>query len=458
MSNRYKKYFENITPDQSLMDDTIRKMQEELKSDKKAVIFDIRPVAAIAACVAVTASAVIFSPGLKKPDISDPHDQAVENVTETTANTDDDSVSASSDTSAENNTTETNITEITAAASESVPSESDSSVYSTGRNEASGEKTTDRKPESTVKTSASAVPSVQHSKKPASSPAPVTKPAVTEKEQPQDPALKPEFTTALTTSAACTVTPTPPPVMSPTKGPGYDNSGSSPNSPSTSYPSDKTDTAPTMAPTAAPTKAPAWPTIAPTASPTKSPTASPTMSPTAAPGISGGEPDTSTGNRDYIRKDVNGYTVLINYADSFINDFPSDRTEITYEYSSEIFGRDFLPRELKKQITSGYSNAHDDTYSCGMVFSIGNESSLLSGSRFINIGVSETYSPYGYLPCCNGYGYMERSYIAGKETVFSTLPDVSDVYFCDVYTDRFQYRFTFKGYSLEEVVDIIEKL
>lgn len=81
MSNRYKEYFDNISPDKKLTEDTLRKMREEMSMEKKRIRFDIRPFAAVAACAAITVTALIISPDLKntsgKPDIND---AAVENA------------------------------------------------------------------------------------------------------------------------------------------------------------------------------------------------------------------------------------------------------------------------------------------------------------------------------------------------------------------------------------------
>ena len=85
MSNRYKDYFDNISPDKKLTEDTLKKMREEMSNEKKPVRFDIRPFAAVAACAAVTVSALLLSPDLGKPgNGQNGKDAAIENVTVTT--------------------------------------------------------------------------------------------------------------------------------------------------------------------------------------------------------------------------------------------------------------------------------------------------------------------------------------------------------------------------------------
>lgn len=485
MSNRYQNYFENIKPDESLVNDTIRKMQEELYSAKKPVSFNIKPVAAVAACVAVTASAIIFSPGMNNVAGPDGNEQAaVENVTETAAQTEEPAVSSLSeadsssapagsitDGPAEETISVTEAisgTESPAAVSSAAVSENKDSGSARPQNAV----TSVKNPENTVKPSAAVT-----SEKSEGGNTPVKPPVVTDRESSSGSTDSPSVVSPSASSK-------------PTSGSsGSDNGGShSPGYPTvpssgTAYPTVQPSSAPVQpSPTERPTSAPSQrpeggsadgPTMGPTMgvpvgppvssggdSPAEMPTRAPAPSsdanyaPSAAPLPSSAPSDSSD---YYDTKLVNGYLIKINYAYAYRSSFPAEKTERTYEEIREITDRYALPDELVSQITDCYSREGDEQLSSGAVFTIGDEGPLVFlESKFISIAASESGFLYGYYPLCGRS--PESTDINGKNVKVVADPFLPDVYFCDVYTGSVYYRLTFKGYSIEEAADIIEAL
>ncbi len=79
-NNEYKNYFDKISPDNRLIEDTKKKMMEELNSTvykEKHNIFVYRRIAAAAACFAIVGSAVVMVPKLKNAPVSNNNNSSV---------------------------------------------------------------------------------------------------------------------------------------------------------------------------------------------------------------------------------------------------------------------------------------------------------------------------------------------------------------------------------------------
>lgn len=81
MSKKYKEYFDNISPDDKLVENTRKKMLEEL--NRPAKNYNIKPIVTAAACFLFTVSSIIIVPKLNSPQIA----QTPSFTTETTTTT-----------------------------------------------------------------------------------------------------------------------------------------------------------------------------------------------------------------------------------------------------------------------------------------------------------------------------------------------------------------------------------
>lgn len=80
-NNDYKKYFDKISPDSRLIEDTKKKMMEELNSTvykEKNHIVVYKRIAAAAACFAIVGSAVVMVPKLKNVPVSTNNNSAIQ--------------------------------------------------------------------------------------------------------------------------------------------------------------------------------------------------------------------------------------------------------------------------------------------------------------------------------------------------------------------------------------------
>lgn len=88
-NNDYKKYFDKISPDNRLIEDTKKKMMEELNSTvykEKNHIVVYRKIAAAAACFAIVGSAVVMVPKLRNAPVSTKKNPSVQiNQSESTS-------------------------------------------------------------------------------------------------------------------------------------------------------------------------------------------------------------------------------------------------------------------------------------------------------------------------------------------------------------------------------------
>ena len=88
-NNDYKKYFDKISPDNRLIEDTKKKMMEELNSTvykEKNHIVVYRKIAAAAACFAIVGSAVVMVPKLRNAPVSTKNNPSVQiNQSESTS-------------------------------------------------------------------------------------------------------------------------------------------------------------------------------------------------------------------------------------------------------------------------------------------------------------------------------------------------------------------------------------
>jgi len=500
MSNRYRDYYSNITPDKKLVAETLRKMHE-IESDSITAApshrIDIRPFAAVAACAAAAVSAVIFGPDFNNPDIPSNDDFAVEN-TVTTSETEPTTVispsesftsvisyvdsESSSDSSTEESkeTAKTDSeTGSTSAASDTKPSAGQHST-NTDANSNSTHKTSSEtqrtdspagsKPASAVQTEifttvnmTTADKSEENSYTAARPEDPeltvtyaVTTAVFTEAEpaeKPADPAVKP--------TSRPTARPTVPPTSRPTARPTTAPTAHPTKRPAESTPAEAPDRAPTCAPapTLSPTAGPGW-------FPTKSPAA--TMAPsspsTEKPADS---PDNSTSTVTPEESDDNTVTFTEIYGKKFAVNNPYSYNTVTPVYSKNIsydmvteeFGSDILGSRITDMygepectVSSDYDRPEN-----GVVMIFGNaDNAWASSGSFIMIAACSSQEPvYGMFPEYSSYA--SRTEYNGTYYTVGYLRR-NNMYFMEFYKKGIVYTLAFKGYSLSEAVNFADSI
>lgn len=419
MSNKYKKYFDNISPDKKLTEETIQKMHEELNR-KGVKNFNIAPFAVAAACIAVTASAIIFAPDLKKEiniDSIMTDKEAVETVSETTVTT----VSRSESSSVSKTTGEMIISSSYSSdgsqsafvssteqvCTDSVVSNSATTTEPVVVSSQTTSYTVTRVPVSSTSVSSSKVTSIYSTPE---STEVTTIPSVSETEA----VLTTETVISETLSSSYSEESMPETTL-PNLRPGNPNGDMEV------------------------TTVPAY---------SEAPTCSSNVVTT---NVSAGE--------SYYDTVWVGYTEInVNYGFEYNYAYPYTADRISIRDAEELMDCSFTPSVLKEGFpeTTGVYTRNDKSFRNGICFTFGEETSLdRKSGRFVSMAVSKENLLLGYEA---SYLNPVYSQVDDKNIIFGTAGGFDDVYFSSFEYNGINYRFLFKGYTPEEMIQTIRSL
>lgn len=419
MSNNYKKYFDNISPDKKLTEETIQRMNEELNR-KGVKNFNIAPFVVAAACIAVTASAVIFAPDLKKEINTDSimtDKEAVEIVSETTVTT-----ISKLESSGVSETTEEMII---------------SSSYSSDESQSSCVSSTEqtRTDSAASNTESAAGPVVSSSKATSYTvteiPASGTSASLSKITSINSTQESTEVTTVPSVSETETVTTTEA-VISETLSSSYSEEVS------------KETTLPNLRPgnpdgDKEVTTVPEY-------------NEEPTCSSTSVTANAG------DGESYYDTVWVDDTEININYGFEYNYAYPYTADRISIRDAEELMDCSFVPSLLKENFpdTTGVYTRNDKSFRNGVCFTFGEETALdRKSGRFVSMAVSRENLLLGYEA---SYLNPVFSQVDGKNIIFGTAGGFDDVYFCSFEYNGINYRFLFKGYTPDEMIQTIRSL
>lgn len=401
MSDRYKKYFDNISPDEKLVEKTKQKMLDELY--KKNKVFNIRYYAAVAACLAFVISAVVLAPSLVNSPLKHGTETgthaAAEHITESTV-TDvcETSPPSEKETDActditsvcQNDTEKIYLTTLVSSA-ETENSHKDENTFSESMTSTESDIVTD-------------ITSLSHA--PETSEIPETSETYFNTQTTEGMGIP---ISAIEGSEFVTVT-------------VYSSSDL---------------------------------ILRPGVSETTDITAECTTTVTQHTDLTEMTSVSYDTSEFCSEIDVDGRTIFLNMGFEYEYNFPAYAQKVSMENARTHFGKSFVPPpllELYPQET-GYANKYDRDYSEGICYVFGEETYIdkLSG-RFVSMTVSNSETSYGYnISCIRPVSTV----INGEEYIFGTMEIYKNVYFCQFIHDEIYYKFLFKGYSAEEMMEII---
>lgn len=442
MSNRYKEYFDSITPDESLKNDTIRKMNEIMLDDEKTKKINIMPFAAVAACAAVTAGVLLLTPDIgTNPSDSRP---TIENVTTSEENSEIQSEETSVYTTSETAADSESITAVSEISSEQAAENSSTSGITSSaqaENSTAQQTATQNAPASSVSSavqeskpspSEKPVNSVKPSEtesaetRPTATDKPVTLPASTDKDEP----AAPEATIHQTEHASPVQTPPPtrPPTVSPTMNPTM---------------------SPTVTPGAEPSRAPTSAGV-----PDYAPDHGNNGSDGTAETPSGSTGATSPGGSGVTYEYSNGYEIVIN--NGYYSYYePYNVNTLTPDEANEEFGKTVV----SDRIFSWYDfqritvSANSSSYTkSGVIYTFGSDSAY--GKQMTVCAAGIGYSDY-YIIRSDTKKY---TYINNNEYLFMADTYSGNLYQCLFCKNGIYYSILFRDFSLSEIITVIENI
>lgn len=406
MNDRYKKYFDNISPEKKLTEDTLAKMYRELEVVSEPKKFDFRIWAALAACTAAAVSAVLFSPDIRNTGNSNSENFPVaENSSETLSTTICTSectgshthsvvfTELSTDTSFEYTDT------LISSVQHEVPVSAGtvSSAY-----EVTNAHKTTSEPVFTESVGVTSSEKIDVTESVSETPETTTLPEDKDNTLPPD-ICEPETTPCCTTGMQECVTITP----------DYEKPVSTMMS---SEPAGIVD------------------------DPINS-------------GSSGesGNPDEGGWYTEYI----NGYEIYINYAVYCYGVSVTEEERVELSKAEEVLGKGFIPESAlsMSQLNYSYANAWDSSFDRGFCMSIGTTRKPVVGQdSYIHFSVSPSRpDTLGFVPV---YEEPVYTYVNGTEYCFGVSNLFSNSY-CTFFKNGLYYRIMFRGYELCDLIDMI---
>lgn len=409
-NNEYKKYFDQVSPEQNLIEDTKKRMLQELNNssvnNKKCTKISFMRYGVLAACAAIAAVSVAMVPKPVKTNIPDSDSVADENQIDRTF----------TDTQTTSSVTKKKTTSVNSAVIPSV-----SSVGTENDQIISGIITTVNSypPDSNV-------PQQINTK----NSSPVTTTTISKyytdvpkqtvghtQSEPSSPTLNSE-TVAVTTNLPCCTMPV-------------------------TYPASST-----VPETSTNTGCQTLPEFKPGSSPNKDP----------ATDIGGGPPLGGADHvyyNEYVEADGYSGNINVNIENEYYAPRFKNTVSISLDMAQRYFGTDICPQILKDQYPD-FVVQTDDKYGLengvGMIF--GEYSGLdVKDSKYIVMAVSEMESnPLGYMLYM---GNPLQTYINENGYTFAVLSQYTDTCFCSFQRDGLYYNICFKGYNLTDIVQLL---
>lgn len=433
MNDRYKKYFDNISPEKKLTEDTLAKMYEELEVVSDPKKFDFRIWAALAVCTAAAVSAVIFSPDIKDIGNSNPDNLPAAENPSVTVNT----------TLCSAECPDTHTVVFTEPGQE-ITGEYTGSLVSSF--------TASSVQDSAAETTLISCAGVTDTHKPSTEPALTSGGKVTATEKVNvtekitvtgkvtEVTHKEETSVvAVTTSLVCGE-----PEVTHACTTALDPCITSKEPEGGLCPEATTRVEPLI-------------TIASTYPPSDEPADKPEETKdaeAAEPPLTDSEvPD------GVYKKYIYGYAIYINHADYFC-DVPATNMEpVELSKAEEVLGEGIIPEcaLLMSSDSCSYAEAGDSSFDYGFLMSIGTTGIPdTEQDNYILFSVSPSnYLTSGYTPVYDNPYY---TYINGSRYCFGISDELPGIYFCTFYKNDLMYRITVRGYSLYDLVDIISNM
>lgn len=439
MNDRYKKYFDNISPEKKLTEDTLAKMYRELEVVSEPKKFNFRIWVALAACTAAAVSAVLFSPDIRN-----------------TGNSNSENFPAAENPSVTENTT--------ACAAECTGSDTHTVVFTESGQVITGEYTCSLVSSVTSSVTSSVQDSAAVTEGPLSSGVGVTdthktssgpvltsgvKITATEKlDVTEKITVTEKVTEATTIEGLMTIAPAP--ATSPYYGePEGTHACTTANNPgeelspeATTRPSPDDQPLDTMVSTVRPGSIP-------DGDPAETKDAEAVEPPNKVPA----EPDSMY--TEYIY----GYEININYADYFCEVPATNMEPVELSKAEEVLGAGIIPEDALSMSSDiyGYAEAEDSSFDYGFFMSIGTTGIPdTEQDDYILFSVSPSdYYTAGFTPV---YYDSHYTYINGKEYCFGISDEFPGIYFCTFNKNNLRYRISVRGYSLYDLVYIVSNM
>ena len=424
MNDRYKKYFDSISPEKKLTEDTLAKMYEELNCVSEPKKFDIKLWAALAVCTAAAVSAVLFSPDIKNIGNSNSDNLPAAENPSVTLNT---TVCTSECTGS--HTHSIVLTEL----SQGISCEyTDSLVSSSVQDPAavpeskpsSGTAVTDKTSSEPVLTAGGKVTTPE-------------KVDVTEKN------TETEKVTEVTTKAETRVTADA--TLPSFNEPELTHACTTAKNPEGGLPpqaTTKVTSLDTPVSTMVSSESASIPDV-------EDPAVQPTAEPTSKP----------PGAENWYTEYIDGYEIKINYAEYCYDNSVGNEEPVELSKAEEVLGKGIIPESALSMSSEHYSyaGAGDSSFDYGFCMSIGTTGiPVADQDDYILFSVSPSdYSTSGYTPVYYNPSY---TYINGRSLCFGVADELPGVYFCTFNKNNLRYRIMVRGYSLYDLVYIITNM